>query len=219
MLLITGDNPAQGTLRQISSPILSENGASTLSSDEGHGDGYGQLDSSDYALTEKADDNNYAPAESFATAWEFLSDDSLPPLMSLFSKKNRSRSVDRDEPQELTEESVETPLDIRPLSPVEGSLWTGEFDIGSTELNAPDEAGHDEEGGFPDSEVAGSFDSDGVSLGSGDPVAEDAQETASWAALSDDMGPPAERTSDMENWVSPYDGMRDAIARINGPYV
>ncbi|TEB17636.1 hypothetical protein FA13DRAFT_1720562 [Coprinellus micaceus] len=34
---------------------------------------------------------------------------------------------------------------------------------------------------------------------------------------SDDLGPLAARTSDMEKWPSPYNSMFDAISRINGP--
>ena len=76
-------------------------------------------------------------------------------------------------------------------------------------------------GGVDAGDAAGDDGEDAVSLRSEEDLESDAEDeifgTPS-AATSDDMGPPAARTSDMEKWDSIYDCMGEAISRINGPH-
>jgi hypothetical protein len=161
-------------------------------------DGY----SADYALTEPSESYDEA---SFSIAE--LSDDALPLLFDRDDGMNADYASEMNGSREERCGSDRDSLEYED----EERFWSGE-DVTPAVVaginfkdSVPDEAGHDS-------------DDDAVSLGSeGGPITGDESLDNSQAS-SDDMGPPAERTSDMERWPSIYDEMGDAISRINGPH-
>lgn len=214
---MAGDLPAESTLRHLSTPAHSRSGGTDESYTEDHDEFDQYSRTSDYASTELVGDSDYLADNScFVTADELFSDASLPTLEEVLAKAAPSQTSDRDESGAAIQggEGETAPCDGSEPD-AEGDLCAEGLNATGAGFDAPDEAGDDDDAVSLGSESEAH--SDALSVALQDPVT--AQEYHDLAAQSDDMGPPAARTSDMENWTSPYDEMREAIARINGPYI
>ncbi|KAJ3542857.1 hypothetical protein NMY22_g3349 [Coprinellus aureogranulatus] len=147
--------------------------------------------SSDYAPTEISDAYPGSPTIE-EDLDEIISSDSIPPIEKLLSTSNNADvflALDEGDYEECS-----------PGAP--GHLFSD-----SERSEQGQDSGEDAD--VSDNLQQSSSDqSEGIS---------DHGEQRSIVASSDDMGPPADRTSDMEGWFSPYDCMYDAIAMINGP--